>query len=62
MREVRRVLEVLSPTGLDHCHLATAIRETAERLGFDGESGPSFACLSEEMLRLPHEVEHMLNE
>ena len=57
VREVRRVLEALSPTGLDHCHLATAIRETAERLGFDGESGPSFACLSEEMLRLPHDVE-----
>lgn len=57
VHEVRRALEALGPAGLDHCHLAVAIREAADRLGFDGESGPSFECVSAEMSPLPRDVE-----
>ena len=57
VREVRRVLEALGPTALDHRHLAAAIREAAESLGFDGQSGPRFDCVSHHVTTLPAEVE-----
>ncbi|WP_426566176.1 histidine kinase [Angustibacter sp. McL0619] len=55
--EVRRVLEALGPAALDHRHLAAAIRDAADRLGFDGDSGPSFACRSAAVAALPPHLE-----
>ena len=57
VQEVRQVLEALGPSGLEHCHLAVAITQAAERLGFDGVSGPRFECVSAEISPLPQEVE-----
>lgn len=57
VREIRRVLEALGPTALDHRHLAAAIREAAEGLGFDGQGGPTFDCVSHQLTTLPAEVE-----
>jgi signal transduction histidine kinase len=57
VRDVRRVLEALGPVALDQQPLASAIREAAARLGFDGEAGPAFRCISSDVTTLPVEVE-----
>ena len=55
VREVRRALDALGPAALDRQRLDEAVRQAADRLGFDGDRGPTFSCVMK-VRRLPPEV------
>ena len=55
VNEVRRALEALGPAALDRQRLDEAVRQAADRLGFDGARGPVFSC-SVKVEKLPPDV------
>jgi signal transduction histidine kinase len=55
VREVRRALDALGPAALDRQRLDEAVRQAADRLGFDGARGPTFSCVMKVRM-LPPEV------
>jgi signal transduction histidine kinase len=59
VREVRRVVDALGPDALAGRHLPRAIRDVADRLGFDGREGPAFEVRAHELGALPAEVEQV---
>jgi signal transduction histidine kinase len=56
-REVRRVIDALRPTALDHAGLADAVRQTASGLGLGRPGGTGFSLEAGDLGGLPPVVE-----